>query len=140
MHCQRVGLGAARSENDILIAHAKTGRDSFARVLQNAPGCAAGSVDRGRIAGHLEGRLHCSLRLRAKRLAGVGVEVKHGFRRGLFRRHAGKAARWRYRSAAHLAKDNVGQGHPAQKQTDLPAEFSPEIVGLTPLGQLAWQC
>ena len=61
------------------------------------------------------------------------------FGRGLFRRNAGKTARRRDGSAAHLAKDNVGQCYPAQKQTDLPAEFSPEIVGLTSLGHLTWQ-
>jgi hypothetical protein len=61
------------------------------------------------------------------------------FYRSLFGRHTGKTAGGRDRSAAHLAKDNVGQSHPAEKQTDLPAEFSPEIVGLTSLGHLAGQ-
>ena len=72
---QRVALGAAGGEHQPGRIGAQAGGDSFARLFQHRPGGPAGGMHRGRVAGQRQRRQHGVTRLRAQRLAGIGVEI-----------------------------------------------------------------
>ena len=133
---ERVGLGAAGREHDILAAGAESRGDGFAGGFQQASGGAAGGVDGCRVAGEFERGRHRRFRLGAKRFAGVGVEVMHCLS-ALLSRDAAEAAAGRHRAAATWPSHDIGEGHAAEEKRDLAAEFGPEIVGLTAVGELA---